>query len=95
VGSDAAEDLEKRALASAVAADDAQYLTVFDLEADILERPELLDLVALNDPPADDVDCLARDVAGPSSDDVAQRSTSGFGRLICAPADSFWTGFRR
>src|ERR1700693_2439552 len=36
---DAGENLQKRALAGTVAADDAQYLAAFDLEADILEGP--------------------------------------------------------
>ena len=43
---DAAEDFEERALAGAVAADDAQYLPALDLEADILQGPELLDLIS-------------------------------------------------
>src|ERR1700756_2476882 len=54
---DAAEDLEQRAFARAVATDDAQDFALLDLEADILERPEFLDLVALNDlSPANNVD---------------------------------------
>ena len=40
---DAAEDFEKRALSSAVAADYAQHFAALDLEADILERPKFLD----------------------------------------------------
>ena len=38
--------LQERALASAVAANNAQHLTTFHLEADVLERPELFDRVA-------------------------------------------------
>ena len=34
------EDLEQRALAGAVAADDAQRLAVLDLEVDVPQRPE-------------------------------------------------------
>src|SRR5262245_21002808 len=44
-----AQDLEKSTLAGAVAADDADNLTLLHLEADVLECPEFLDLVALND----------------------------------------------
>ena len=49
---DAAQDLEKRALAGAVAADDAEDFAPLDLEAHILQRPEFLDFVALDDLPA-------------------------------------------
>src|SRR5246127_1372346 len=45
---DAAQDLEQRAFARAVAADNSQDLALLDLETDILERPELLDLVSLD-----------------------------------------------
>ena len=41
---DAREDLQQCALAGAVAADDADHLAALDLEAHILERPELLGL---------------------------------------------------
>ena len=40
---DAGDDLEERALARAVAADEAEGLAVVHLERDGLERPELLD----------------------------------------------------
>src|SRR5262249_24080299 len=71
---DAAQDLEKRALSGTVAANDTNNLTLLDLEAHILERPELLYLVALNDlAPAQHVDRLARKVAGLAPNDVAQR----------------------
>ena len=63
---DAAQDLEQRALAGTVAADDADDLALLDLEAHILERPELLDLVALNDlAPAQHVGGLARKICAP------------------------------
>lgn len=39
---DAAEDLEQRRLARAVAADDAHALALFDVEGDVLQRPEFL-----------------------------------------------------
>ena len=75
---DAAQDLEQRALAGTVAADDADDLALLDLEADILERPEFLDLVALNDlSPANTVDRLARKIASLATDDVAQRCIAG------------------
>ena len=55
------EDLEQRALAGAVAADDADHLAALDLEGDVLERPELLNAVALDDlPPARHIDGLAQ-----------------------------------
>ena len=40
------EDLQQRRFARAVAADDAHHLAALDLERHVLERPELLDLVA-------------------------------------------------
>src|SRR5262249_50246661 len=70
---DAAQDLEKRTLSGAIAANDANNLTLFDFEAHILERPELLYRVALNDlAPSEHVDCLARKVVGLAHNDVAQ-----------------------
>jgi hypothetical protein len=45
---DAAQDLEQCAFARALAADNSQDLALLDLETDILERPEFLELVALN-----------------------------------------------
>ena len=61
---DAREDLEQGRFAGAVAADDAEDLALLDLEADILERPEFLDLIALHDlPAAHDIGSLARGVA--------------------------------
>src|SRR5690349_1880740 len=41
---DAAEKFEQGGLARAVAPDDADRLALFDLETDVLERPELLAL---------------------------------------------------
>src|SRR5262249_45445773 len=38
---DARKDFEERALAGAVAADDADHLAAFDLEGDVLEGPEV------------------------------------------------------
>ena len=39
---DAGEDLEQRALARAVAADDPHHFALLHLEGDILQRPELI-----------------------------------------------------
>src|ERR1700731_3446410 len=70
---DAAQDLEQRAFACAVATDNAEDLASLDLEADILERPEFLDLVALNDlSAANNVDSFTGNVADLTPDDVAQ-----------------------
>ena len=46
---DARQDLQQGRFAGAVAADDAEDLASLDLEADIPERPELLDCVAGDD----------------------------------------------
>ncbi len=48
---DAAQDLEQRALAGAVAADDADDLARLDREGDVLERPEL-GLIGRTDAPS-------------------------------------------
>ena len=45
---DAAEDLQQRALAGAVATNDAKNFALLDLETHVLKRPEFFDLVALN-----------------------------------------------
>ena len=53
---DPGEDLEERALAGAVRADDRQRLAVLDAQVDVAERPELLALAApehLAERPAD------------------------------------------
>lgn len=67
---DPAQDLEQGRLAGAVAADDADAVTLFDLEIDVLERPELLDLGDLavrrkrmTDPLADPSEFVHQDVA--------------------------------
>ena len=74
---DAAEDLEQRALAGAVAADDADDLALLDFEAHVLQRPKLLDLVALNDLlAAKEISRLAYEVARLACDDVTQRFIS-------------------
>ena len=94
---DAAEDLEQRALAGTVAADDADDLAPLDLEAHILERPEFLDLVALNDlAPAQHVGGLARKILYAMRDDVAQTPCSyGDGARKYARRDSSSTDSRR
>jgi hypothetical protein len=93
---DTAQDLEKRALSSAVGANDTNNLTLLDLEAHVLERPELLYLVVLNDlAPAEHVDCLARKVAGLASDDVAAYGGTTPIRQFCGRAGSSSTDFQR
>src|SRR4029078_13335481 len=61
---DPREDLKQGAFAGAIAADYAEYLALMDLEADIVEGPEILDGAALHHLPSpDDVDRPARGVA--------------------------------
>src|SRR5215469_12597778 len=61
------------AFARAVAADNSQNLALLDLEADILERPEFLNLVALNDlSAANNVDSFTGNVADLPPNHVAQ-----------------------
>ena len=70
---DAAHDLEQCAFARAVAADNSQNLALLDLEADILERLEFLNLVALNDlSAANNVDSFTGNVADLTPNHVAQ-----------------------
>src|SRR5436309_672167 len=70
---DSREDLQKRTFASAIATNDAYGLAALNLEANILERPEFLGLVALHDlPTTNHVDRLACDGADLACDDVAQ-----------------------
>jgi hypothetical protein len=69
---DAAQDLEKSALSGAVAANDPKNFTLPNLEAYVLESPELLDLIALNNLSASEyVDCLAHEVSSLAADDIA------------------------
>ena len=71
---DSAQDLQKRALAGAVSAYDAENFALLHLEADILERPELLDLVSLHDlTAAQHVARLAREIVNAMCDDITQR----------------------
>ena len=59
--------------AGPVPADDAEHLALLDLEAHVPQGPEFLDLVALHDlPAADEIDRLAREIAGLAGDHVAQ-----------------------
>src|SRR6516162_901606 len=83
--SDAAQNLEQRALAGAVATNDPDGLAVFDLEANVLERPKFLHLVALNNlSPMDNIEGFARKTADFASDDVPQRRVF----VSCSPARS-------
>ena len=69
-----AEDFEQGALAGAVAPDNAEHLAPADVEADILERPIFLDLVARHELSAlQQVEGLAREGARPAADRIAQR----------------------
>src|SRR3984893_18899420 len=71
---DAAQNFEYGALAGTVLADDANDLTALHVEAHVLERPEFLDLVALNDlPTMEGIDRLACEVACFAGDHVAER----------------------
>ncbi len=80
---DAAEDLQKRALAGPIAADDADDLPSLDLEIHISERPELLDFIALQDlPAARHVEALACDVADFAADHVAQCEVAAVTRVF-------------
>src|SRR5581483_1612557 len=59
-----AEYFQQRALPGAVTSDDANDLTLPDLEIDFLEGPKFLDLVALDDiSTADQVERLASEIA--------------------------------
>src|SRR5205823_3893062 len=70
----ATKDLEKSALTGAIASDDADDRALLDIEAYVLERPEFLHFVALNDlPPAHKIESLANEVAGFTSYHVTQR----------------------
>src|SRR5712671_1258249 len=81
---DAADDLEQGALAGAVLADDADHLSALDLEAHVLEGPELLDLVALHDLSAtNEIDPFSCEIASLTRDHVAQRGVPfAPGRLV-------------
>src|SRR5260370_2901863 len=74
---DVAQDFEEGALAGSIATNDANDFARFDLEAYVFERPELLDLVALDNlAPLEHVNCLPRKVVSLARDDVAQRIVS-------------------
>src|SRR5215469_5971504 len=55
--SDSAKDLEERALARSIATDDPKDLPLPDVETHIFQRPEFLDLIALDDLTAVDEIC--------------------------------------
>src|SRR5215472_6896721 len=70
---DTAQNFQKGALAGAVAADDAQNVALLDLEADILERPEFLNLASLEHlPAASGRKRLARKITDLVSDHISQ-----------------------
>src|SRR5262245_35435964 len=71
---DAAENLQQGALARPVTPHDAERLASAHLKAHVLERPKLLDLVALDNLSAmEKIPRLSPEIAGLSRDDVAQR----------------------
>src|SRR5262249_19879465 len=68
-----AQNLQQGGFSSPIAADDAENLALLDFEAHILQRPEFLDVVALNDlSSAHEVGRFARKVSRLAADDVAQ-----------------------
>ena len=72
---DAAQDLEKRALADSVAPNDPQHLAALDLEADIFQGPELFHLITKDDlSAADTISRIAYKIADVVADHIAQRS---------------------
>ncbi len=72
---DARQDLEQRRLAGAVVADDADDLAALDLEIDVAQRPEFLDLVALDDrAPAQHVGAPPHQAAGTAHQCLAEDS---------------------
>ena len=91
------EDLQQRALAGAVAADDAEHLAALDLEADILERPELLDRrrPARSAGRAAMSAALRRKVARSRRDDIAQRRVASRARPPGGRSGSSWRASRR
>src|SRR5271155_2083581 len=71
---DAAQNLQKGALAGSVAADDAENLAFPDLKIDIPKRPEFLDLTSLEKlSTASGPDRHAREITDLLSDHIAQR----------------------
>jgi hypothetical protein len=92
---DAAEDLEERALARAVAADDAEHLAPLDLKAHILSRPKLLDLIALDDLLAPHHgERLACEVASLATDNFAKCVAGPEATGLSVPPNSFWRDVR-
>ena len=71
---DARQNLQKRGLAGAIAADDADHLAALDLKAHVLERPEFLGRVAGDDgAAARHVERLAPGISRRAREHVAQR----------------------
>src|SRR5262245_4580078 len=74
---DATEDLEQGARTRAISPNDADHLALLDFEADVLERPDLLNFITLHDLPAgDQVGCLPNEVAGLAAHDITQGRVS-------------------
>src|SRR6266404_2833247 len=73
---DSAKNLKKRALARAITANDSENLSSLNFEAHVLQRPEFLDFVTLNDLPAmSEVDGFARKVLRFSRQHFTKRRT--------------------
>src|SRR5450631_3960629 len=71
---DATQDFEQGRFPGSVPPDNAEHLAALDLKAHVAQRPELLDLIALDDlPTAYEVETLASKIARLTGDDVTQR----------------------
>src|SRR5262245_57009374 len=70
---DTAENLEQRAFACPVSADDTDNLSSFDVEANVLQSPKFLHLVPLDDlAAAQNVNCLTRKITRFARQHIAQ-----------------------
>src|SRR5580704_12628804 len=68
-----AEDFEKRALTRPVTANNADDVASSDFKAHILQSPELLHFVTLNDLlPTKQIGCFANEIASFSTDNVSK-----------------------
>src|SRR5215471_10435112 len=80
---DAAQDLEQCRVSRAVPPDNAEHLAALDLKGHIVQGPELLDLIALDDlPTANEIEALASEISRLARDDVAQH---GIGLALARP----------
>src|SRR6266849_3680320 len=81
---DPAKDLEQRALACSVTADDPQHLAAPNLERHVLQCPEFFDLSSIDDLPSTrHVEGRARNAPGMSSNRLPEGLlASAIGRLV-------------